>query len=81
MYTYTNLDNGKGMIRGFFMTAKRIIFAIIFIILNLVAAYLLVDPFMSIVYRQFQEADLFKIILVLTVTLVLDVGTYQEVIN
>ncbi|BEJ52551.1 hypothetical protein [Lentilactobacillus buchneri] len=63
------------------MSAKRIVFAIIFVILNVVAAYFLVDPFMSIVYRRFQEADFFQIILVLTITLALDIGTFQEVVR
>lgn len=80
LYTYSNFDTLGRAERGGFMSAKRIVFAIIFI-LNVVAAYFLVDPFMSIVYRRFQEADFFQIILVLTITLALDIGTFQEVVR
>ncbi|MCT2901067.1 hypothetical protein FCF16_02275 [Lentilactobacillus buchneri] len=81
LYTYSNFDTLGRAERGGFMSAKRIVFAIIFVILNVVAAYFLVDPFMSIVYRRFQEADFFQIILVLTITLALDIGTFQEVVR
>lgn len=36
---------------------------------------------MAIVNRQFQESDLYQIILVVTITLVLDVGTFQQIQN
>jgi hypothetical protein len=34
---------------------------------------------MAIVNRQFQESDLLQIILIVAITLVLDVGTFQEI--
>lgn len=36
---------------------------------------------MAIFNRQFQESDLYQIILVVTITLVLDVGTFQRIQN
>ncbi len=36
---------------------------------------------MAIFNRQFQESDLYQIILVVTITLVLDVGTFQQIQN
>lgn len=39
------------------------------------------SPIMAIVNRQFQESDLYQIILVVTITLVLDVGTFQQIQN
>lgn len=61
------------------MNIKRIVFSIIFGMLNLVAGYFLFNPIMHIVYRQFEEADLYQIIVVLTVTLILDIGMFQEI--
>lgn len=61
------------------MNIKRVLFSMLFGVLNLAAVYLLFDPVMSIVDRQFQEGDLYRIIAVLTVTLILDIGTFQEI--
>ncbi|MBU9788162.1 hypothetical protein KTE19_02185 [Lentilactobacillus sp. IMAU92037] len=63
------------------MNLKRIFFSIIFGILNITALLLLMSPIMAIFNRQFQESDLYQIILVVTITLVLDVGTFQQIQN
>lgn len=63
------------------MNLKRIFFSIIFGILNITALAFLMSPIMAIVNRQFQESDLYQIILVVTITLVLDVGTFQRIQN
>jgi hypothetical protein len=68
-----------GKSEAFAMNIKRVLFSVLFGVLNFAAAYLLFDPIMSIVDRQFQEGDLYQIIAVLTVTLILDIGTFQEI--
>ncbi|GHP13222.1 hypothetical protein YK48G_06470 [Lentilactobacillus fungorum] len=61
------------------MSLKRILFSIIFGVINLMGIIFLLNPIMAIVNRQFQESDLLQIILIVAITLVLDVGTFQEI--
>lgn len=51
----------------------------IFGILNIAALGFLIDPIMAIVNREFQVSDLDQIILVITITLILDVWTFQQI--
>ncbi|EHO51707.1 hypothetical protein [Lentilactobacillus kisonensis] len=61
------------------MKLKQIFFSMIFGILNIAALGFLIDPIMAIVNREFQVSDLDQIILVITITLILDVWTFQQI--
>jgi hypothetical protein len=63
------------------MTIKRLFYALIFGLLNVGALILLVDPIMAIVNQNFQETDLIRIIIIVALTLILDVGVVQEIQN
>ncbi|GEP24505.1 MAG: hypothetical protein ABF679_08180 [Lentilactobacillus diolivorans] len=63
------------------MTFKRLFYALIFGLLNVGALILLVDPIMAIVNQNFQETDLIRIIIIVALTLILDVGVVQEIQN
>lgn len=63
------------------MTFKWLFYALIFGLLNVGALILLVDPIMAIVNQNFQETDLIRIIIIVALTLILDVGVVQEIQN
>lgn len=63
------------------MTFKRLFYALIFGLLNVGALILLIDPIMAIVNQNFQETDLIRIIIIVALTLILDVGVVQEIQN